>query len=67
MEKFDIEQILNHFEISKTDKEDLRIFSSEQIENIGAAVIFDLSKGKGRAIIDYDPAYPFAVLRVCTV
>ncbi len=61
-----IEKVLNHFEISEDDGEHLSIFDSAKIERIGAAVAFDLSKKKGRAIIDYDPAYPFAILRICT-
>lgn len=62
-----IEQILSHFEINETNEENLSILDSAKIENVGVAVAFDLSKRKGRAIIDYDPAYPFAVLRICVV
>lgn len=59
-----VDETLAHFEISENSEEQLSVFDSTQIENIGAAVAFDLSKGKGRAIIDYDPAYPYAVLRI---
>lgn len=61
-----IGKVLNHFEISENNEEDLSIFDSTKIEKIGALVAFELSKKKGRAIIDYDPAYQFAILRICT-
>lgn len=61
-----IDEILAHFEISENGEAQLSVFDSAKIENIGAAVAFDLAKGKGRAVIDYDPAYPFAVLRTIT-
>lgn len=60
------DEILAHFEISENSEEQLSVFDSTKIENIGAAVAFDLSKGKGRAVIDYDPTYPYAVLRMYT-
>lgn len=44
----------------------MTVFDSDKIERIGSAIAFCLAKGKGRAIIDYDPAYPHATLRICT-
>ena len=64
--KIGYDEILNHFGISENDNVQLSVFNSAEIEHIGTIVAFDLSKGKGRAVIDYDPAYPFAVLRICT-
>ncbi|MCM1165643.1 MAG: hypothetical protein NC401_06495 [Ruminococcus sp.] len=59
-------ELLEHFGISESNDERMTVFGSEKIERIGAAIAFSLAKGKGRAIIDYDPAYPYAVLRICT-
>lgn len=59
-------ELLNHFGIVKGDNEELTAFDSDKIERIGVAIAFGLAKGKGRAIIDYDPAYPHAVMRLCT-
>lgn len=64
-----IEGTLEHFGISATDNEDLErmsLFDSGKIERIGAVVARLLEKGKGRAVIDYDPTYPYTVLRVYT-
>lgn len=60
----DIHEILNHFEISENDIERLSVINSAEIERIGVIIAFNLSKGKGRAVINYDPAYPFAVIRI---
>lgn len=58
------EEILNHFGISETEGVYLSVFNSAKIENIGKVVAFHLAKTKGRAVIDYDPAFPFAVFRI---
>lgn len=60
------EEVFEHFGITETECSELSIFSGEKVERIGAAIKFDLAKGKGRAVIDYDPAYPFAIMRVYT-
>lgn len=58
------EEILAHYGISKEEIGDnLTTFESTKIERIGVAIAYDLAKGKGRAVIDYDPAYPWSVLR----
>lgn len=58
------DEIIAHYGISKNEVgDDLIVFESEKVEQVGAAIAFDLAKGKGRAVIDYDPAYPWSVLR----
>ncbi|MCX4355639.1 MAG: hypothetical protein OSJ43_05365 [Oscillospiraceae bacterium] len=59
-------ELLEHFGISESNGEQMTVFDCEKIERIGSAIAFYLAKGKGRAIIDYDPAYPHAALRICT-
>lgn len=60
------DEVFEHFGITATECGEISIFSSEKVERIGTVIKFDLSKGKGRAVIDYDPAYPFAVLKTIT-
>ena len=59
-------KILEHFVIPENKSEEMTVFDSRKIEQIGSAIAYCLVKGKGRAIIDYDPAYPYAILRICT-
>ena len=59
-----VNEVLAHYGISESEAEYLTIFSSAKIERIGTVIAFELAKRKGRAVINYDPAYPFAVLRV---
>ena len=57
-------EVLAHYGISENEAEYLTIFSSKKIKRIGAVIAFELAKRKGSAVINYDPAYPFAVLRI---
>ena len=59
-----LEDALKHFGITEKDGEEISVFNNTQIGHIGAAIAFDLSKGRGRVIIDYDPTYPVAVVRI---
>ncbi len=70
----DYMEVFEHFGLIDKDTSELidkdisetYIFDSKKIEHIGKAIAFDLAKGKGRVVIDYDPAYPFAVRRTYT-
>lgn len=59
-------ELLEHFGITESKSEQMTVFDSGKIEQIGSVIAFNLAKGKGRAIIDYDPAYPHAALRIFT-
>lgn len=57
---------LDYFGIPKDEKGSVSTFDSKDIEKIGVMIAWELAKGKGRVIIDYDPAYPKAVKRTYT-
>lgn len=65
MDVTNAEEILEHFGIRETEVAYLSLFNSAKINNIGTILAFILAETKGRAVIDYDPAFPFAVLRIC--
>lgn len=66
MSEQNFKELLEYFGISVSNSEQMTVFDSGKIERIGVAIAFYLAKGKGRAIIDYDPVYPHATLRICT-
>ena len=45
-------KILEHFVISENKSEEMTVFDSRKIEQIGSAIAYCLVNGKGRAIID---------------
>lgn len=60
------DELCEHFGIDKDDCKTLTVFNSKDIEKIGRMIAWELAKGKGRVIIDYDPAYPEAAKRTYT-
>ncbi len=70
----DCTEVLEHFGLIDKDTSELidkditgiSTFDSKNIEYVGKFIAIDLAKGIGRAIVDFDPAYPRAVLRIKT-
>lgn len=53
-----IEETLKHFGVDKSNLANLYMGYSEQIKNIGIAITRHIKKGKGKAVIYFDPDFP---------
>ena len=51
-------ETLKHFGLDKSVREDHYMGYTEQIKNIGIAIKKHIKKGKGKAIIYFDPDFP---------